>query len=108
MAARDAESRPFPLLIILFCGLVGLMLFFSSTVPAVAERGELRHLEHSRRALLELLGQQNRAFAHTERALEFDPQTVLVEIDKLGLVPEELLARFPDDPEQGDATGQPR
>ena len=90
-APPDREGRRFPLAVAVLCGGAALALFVSGTVPAIAERGQLRDLEAGRRALLELLQRESADLAATERALARDPQAVLVELDRLGYTPGDLL-----------------
>ena len=88
----------FPTIISVTCGLLAALLLVTATLPALAERGRIRHLEEARRQMLELVGQQNQQRRRSAVALERDPQALLVEIDRLGLIPDELLARQPAAP----------
>ena len=88
---NNATPRRFPILVCTICGIAALALFFASTVPAIAQQSQLDQLEADRLEMLQSLIEQNGQWTNTMASLQHDPQTVLVEIDKLGLTPEELL-----------------
>jgi hypothetical protein len=70
---------------------LALLLFFRSLVPAWSEQDALLRVEAERQALKEhLLALQQRDW-EVRTALAFDPQTLRVEIDRLGLTPEQLI-----------------
>ncbi len=93
----------FPLLLSAFCALLAAVVFFTAMVPAAAEERQLGDIERQRERLLEQLAGRNAALRDTELGLRYDPQTLLVEIDRLGMTPDELLARYPEaTPEQAE------
>ncbi len=96
-SAEDARSRKFPLAVFVLCGGAGLALLLTGTVPALAEQSRLRQLESRRQEMLELLQRRADELRRTEVSLDQDPQTLLLEIDKLGLTPDELLAEQPEE-----------
>lgn len=94
----------FPLLLaILFLGGAAL-LFVTSTLPALRERDTLldKRLELAR--IQERLESALAKWRGREQAMDEDIETLLVEIDRLGLLPEELVADFAQKPPQGAAT----
>lgn len=96
---NDGETR-FPWVVAWIGLAVAVVLFFSNTVPAVRERGELR----ATAADLQTLRQQyDAAIAHATAALpgpkgEQDLQSILVAIDRIGWTPAELLRCYPEPP----------
>jgi len=99
MAGRGATNsiRPggLPLGLAAFSIALSLLLFLTGTVPALREARDLERTEQQNiQDLTDLLG-QTRDLRQRQQALDWDPQTVLMEIDRLGLVPDELLEDFP-------------
>jgi hypothetical protein len=90
---RVGESRGgrFPLLVALVCTVLAVALFLTGTVPALREADDLRRTEQSNRTELLQLLRQSQELRQRQRALEWDPQTLLVELDRLGLTPDEIL-----------------
>ncbi|MCC6671797.1 MAG: hypothetical protein IT458_12095 [Planctomycetes bacterium] len=92
---HDRIERPatLPMVAAMVCLGLGLVLFFEGTVPALRERDQ--HLA-THGQLLRLRDAYDRAIRRAyevEAALDDDPETILVQIDRLGLTPAELLAR---------------
>jgi hypothetical protein len=91
-AAAEPHGHRLPILVAAACTALAALLFATSTVPALREGEDLRRMERRTRAeLLDLLT-RTRELRERRLALDWDPQTLLVEIDRLGLLPEELLA----------------
>lgn len=95
----DSETR-FPWVVAWIGLAVAVVLFFSNTVPAVRERGELRATAAD---LQNLRQQYDAAIAHATAALpgpkgEQDLQSILVAIDRIGWTPAELLRCYPEPP----------
>jgi hypothetical protein len=84
-------ERTFPAWITLLSTLVAMLLFLTMTVPAVREQRELRRIESEKARLRAQYEDTLRTDRERRRALHWDPQTVLLEIDRLGLTPQELL-----------------
>jgi len=89
--AVAANHRRFPALVAAGSLLLALLLFFHSTVPALKERDELLRMEAHRLQLQKQLTREATAFALRRTALSRDIQTVLLELDRQGIYPEELL-----------------
>ena len=90
------DGDRFPWIISLACLLAGLYLFLSSTVPALRESRELRNAERNyRRAVGRVEDQTLRQRQHLKR-LPSDPELMLVEFDRQGLLPEQAIQRYLD------------
>jgi hypothetical protein len=104
-ARRAVRPRRFPALVAVGSLALALLLFLQSTVPALKERQELLRLEADRREQGRELVKEATAFALRRTALSRDIQTVLVELDRQGIYPQELLdelrkqAQKPDGPQ---------
>lgn len=81
----------FALHLTIACLGLALLLFFRSLVPAFTEQRSLLEVERRHEELRAHLLQLRRRDWEVRAALEFDPQTLRVEIDRLGLTPEQLL-----------------
>ena len=92
-AGRVSNSRGgrFPLVVALVCTVLASVLFLTGTVPALREADDLRRTEQSNRAELLQLLRQSRELRQRQRALDWDPQTLLVELDRRGLHPDDML-----------------
>lgn len=95
----DSEVSSFPQ-IVAWCSLVlALLLFFTSTTPALRERATLRATAADLQSLRTRLED---AIAHAlpgtpqARKDEDDLQSVLVAIDRIGWTPAELLQSYPE------------
>ena len=93
--AGAADDR-FPWIISLASLCAGLYLFLSSTVPALRERMELRRSENSYRQAVELVGSQTLQQRRRLQRLPRDPEVILVEFDRLGMLPEQAIASYAD------------
>jgi hypothetical protein len=71
--------------------LLALLLFFQSTVPALKESHELLRMEKQQLQLVRELTREATAFALRRTGLSRDIQTILIELDRQGIYPEELL-----------------
>lgn len=99
MGGQDASGEYrrgiLPLGLAFFSITLCVLLFLTGTVPALREASDLRGTEqHNRQQLSDLL-ERGHDLRQRQQALEWDPQTVLVEIDRLGLLPGELLEDSP-------------
>ena len=81
-----------PLLLAVIFLVAGAMLFLTSTVPALRERDILLDKHGELAGLQARLEKALASWRGRERAMDEDIETLLVEIDKLGLLPEELVA----------------
>ncbi len=88
-SSDEAASR-FPLWIALGSCVIALAIYFTSTIPALREQRELRRIERAQAERLRTLEDARRIGLRTRIALDRDPQTVLLELDRLGLTPEDL------------------
>ena len=102
--ARDAEARdaeaalrraeagdPFPAVVSLGCVIAGICLFVHSTMPALAERRALDEVEQTARYHLEARIDKAIRLHHWLRELPFDPEALIVEFDRKGLMPEQAI-----------------
>ena len=94
--SRDDRPRGsrLPLLLTTVCGGVSVWLFFAAVAPALRERRELGRIETRQSRLLEALRDGNQDLRGRLASLGEDPQTLLVEIDRMHLTPAELIRRF--------------
>lgn len=91
-AVREGRNRSrFPLLVTLACVATGLTLFFTTTMPALRERATLTSVAAEQARLRAQLDELRTRTLRTREALRHDPQTILLEIDRLGMIPDELL-----------------
>jgi hypothetical protein len=74
-----------------------LALLVTTTLPALQDRDALQRTEREKTRLRDLYEEQRRANQRSRAALRHDPQTILLEMDRLGLMPDELV------PPAGDA-----
>lgn len=96
MGGAEHGRDRLPIVVGLVCVAGAAALFLTNTVPALRESEDLQQAEEARLELLEKLVHQSRELRDRQRALEWDPQSVLMEIDALGLTPAELLAEQSD------------
>ena len=95
----DHESGPgsrFPMLVAGICLGLAALLYFTGLLPAMRERDELDRADRSRQTLLRDLATRAHDLRERQDALDRDPQSVLVEIDALGMTPDELLDAYPE------------
>ena len=92
VAPPPPRPGTFPVVVTVISLLLALGLFFQSTAPALQERQELAQVELQKRAQLQEMMRQTTAFALRRTALEWDLQTILVELDRQGIYPGEILA----------------
>ena len=69
-----------------------LALLVSTTLPALRDRGALQQIEQEKTRLRDLYEEQRRANQRSRATLRHDPQTILLEMDRLGLMPDEVMA----------------
>ncbi len=96
VAVANNSETPFPTIVAWFCLILSGLLFFRDTVPALRERHHLQATQqdlHRLRADFETALARERA-ATPEGATEFDLQSVLVAIDRIGWTPAELLSSY--------------
>lgn len=86
----------FPLWISLGSTIAALILFFSATVPAIAEMRYLGEVAHERIRFDEQLSEELDRDALHRIGLEYDLQTLLVELDKRGIPCDSILSNDPD------------
>ena len=106
-AESEADHRQFPAVVAAGSLLLALLLFFQSTVPALKESHELLRIEEQQRQLLRELTREATAFALRRTALSRDIQTVLVELDRQGIYPAELLEELREAARAAAAARQP-
>ncbi len=88
---RRAEGADlFPWVVCLVSLAVGLVIWFRSTTPSLAERRELEDVERGIRADLRASDAETRELRARRSRLESDPETVLVELDRAGIDPRHL------------------
>jgi hypothetical protein len=110
MTQRAEPASRFPQVVAWISLGLALALFFGNTVGAVRERGQLRAAEQELKDLQEsydayiLEARARTPGSHPAR--EDDLQALLVAIDRLDLVPAELLQRYPEQPAP-DANAKP-
>lgn len=90
--AQDQEAYGFPLLVTIACLGITILLYLTATAPALRQSQQLHDVEQAQNKLRGILAKKAHDIALTESSLKWDPQTVLVEIDNLGLTPWEILA----------------
>ena len=93
---RDWETETaarLPLRLTLVAFGLGLVLFFSTSAPAWTEHRQLGELVDKQRKLRDLLDQKNAELFGRSEALDWDVQALLVEIDRQGMTPDELLEK---------------
>lgn len=88
----DSRGSRFPLVVALVCTVLAAMLFVTGTVPALREADDLRRTERRNRTELLQLLRQSHELRQRQEALQWDPQTLLVELDRLGIVPDEITS----------------
>lgn len=82
-----------PLRLTLVCFGLGLALFFTTSAPAWTERAQLADLLDKKQKLRHLLDESNAELFSRSEALDWDVQALLVEIDRQGMTPDELLQK---------------
>ena len=90
-AVRRPRSA-FPLVVTGLCLGLALTVFFTATVPALQERRMLESVEVEKLRLRDELDHAIAGLRARDDALRHDVQTVLLEIDRLGLLPADLGA----------------
>ena len=98
----------FPVLVTVGSLVLALGLFFQSTVPALRERRELLEVEQVKLAQQRTLAREATSFALKRSTLGTDIQIILLELDRQGIYPADLLAELrraelPEDGETGIA-----
>ena len=100
-AVRQAERRADARRLALFPALVAagslglaVLLFFQTTVPALKEQQALLQIERQQLKLQQQLTREATGFALRRTALSRDIQTVLLELDRQGIYPAELMAEL--------------
>ncbi|MBI5849699.1 MAG: hypothetical protein HZB39_01455 [Planctomycetes bacterium] len=94
---RRAEGADlFPWVVCLVSLAVGLVIWFRSTTPSLAEQRELEAVERGIRADLRASDTETRDLRARRTRLESDPETVLVELDRAGIDPSTLPATRED------------
>jgi len=89
-----AHRRRFPALVAAGSLVLALLLFFQGTVPALRERRKLLRVEAEQLQVQKELSREATAFALRRTALSRDIQTVLLELDRQGIYPRDLLAEL--------------
>jgi hypothetical protein len=90
---RPGGTAPaFPLVVALFSTVTALGLFFSTTVPAIAELRHLDRVQHDRVKDQWDLTRALEQDALHRIGLELDPQTVVAELDRRGIFAGALLS----------------
>ena len=84
----------FPVLVTVGSLVLALGLFFQSTVPALQERRELLEVERHKLAQQRALAREATSFALKRSSLDTDIQIILVELDRQGIYPADLLAEL--------------
>lgn len=92
----DSGGESFPWVISLACLCAGLYLFLSSTVPALRERMELRKSEHRYRQAVDQVQIDTKEQRWRRQRLSHDPEVILVEFDRQGMLPEQAILRYAD------------
>ena len=90
----DTKGEHFPWAISLACLCAGLYLFLSSTVPALREKMELRKSENSYRQAVDRVSDQTLLQRRRLQRLADDPEVLLVEFDRQGMLPETAIERY--------------
>ncbi|MEY2979981.1 MAG: hypothetical protein RL562_208 [Planctomycetota bacterium] len=90
-ADRADGSDPFPWVVSLGCLGALALLFLHSTMPALAEHRELEHREEQFRSELDEAEARIRSLRRATRQVGQDPETLLVEFDRLGLTPQQAI-----------------
>jgi hypothetical protein len=86
-----SRGSRFPLVVAFVCTGLAAALFVTGTIPALREADDLRRTEQVNRAELLRLLRDSRELRQRQRALAWDPQALLVELDRLGYTPDDLL-----------------
>lgn len=93
---RDWETETaarLPLRLTLVCFGLGLVLFFTTSAPAWTEQAQLGDRLDQQQKARQLLDYRNADLASRSEALDWDVQALLVEIDRQGMTPDELLEK---------------
>ena len=102
---RANGADPFPWVVCLVGIGIGLTILFRTTIPALAERRELESIEQRVRLDADDAERARRQLSARQERLERDPETVLVELDRLGIDARQLP---PAAAEPADAQAAPR
>lgn len=109
MRERTTKDNSFPHWVALLSLGFALTLFFANTVPALRERDGLEEVEYE---LADLRKRYEGAIRANQlgigQASEYDLQSLLVAIDRLGYTPAELCAAHPDRLAEKDGERDPR
>lgn len=102
-----ARGSVFPLLLAAVCVIATGLLFLTSTLPALRERDVLAEKRADLTRIQQRLETALANWRGREQAMDDDIETLLVEIDKLGMLPEELVAGFGGVPAKKEPTSRP-
>lgn len=102
-ADRADGADPFPWVVSLGCLGALALLFLHSTMPALAEHRELELREEQFRADLDAAESRIRALRRATRQVGQDPETLLVEFDRLGLTPQQAIDEVARELDTGSA-----
>jgi hypothetical protein len=109
MRERTTKDNTFPHWVALLSLGFALTLFFANTVPALRERDGLQEVEYE---LADLRQRYEDAIRANQlgvgQASEYDLQSLLVAIDRLGYTPTELCAAHPERLAETDDPDDPR
>ncbi|MDA0373344.1 MAG: hypothetical protein O2865_06135, partial [Planctomycetota bacterium] len=83
------------------------LLFLHSTMPALAEHRDLELREEQFRADLDAAESRIRALRRATRQVGQDPETLLVEFDRLGLTPQQAIDEGARELDTGSADPSP-
>jgi nucleotide-binding universal stress UspA family protein len=90
-AGRADGADPFPWVVSLGCLGALALLFLHSTMPALAEHRELELREEQFRSELDESEARIRSLRRATRQVGQDPETLLVEFDRLGMTPQQAI-----------------
>ena len=102
-ADRADGADPFPWVVSLGCLGALALLFLHSTMPALAEHRDLELREDQFRADLDAAEARIRALRRATRQVGQDPETLLVEFDRLGLTPQQAIDEVARELDTGSA-----
>ncbi|MDA1221812.1 MAG: hypothetical protein O3B85_07300, partial [Planctomycetota bacterium] len=106
-ADRADGADPFPWVVSLGCLGALALLFLHSTMPALAEHRDLELREEQFRADLDAAESRIRALRRATRQVGQDPETLLVEFDRLGLTPQQAIDEVARELDTGSADPSP-
>jgi hypothetical protein len=106
---RQERSATFPLIVAATSTGIAVALFFSTTVPALDEHRALRSIDGQRHAQEQALRRELDADTELRMSLRVDPQAILVELDRRGVLPEAIQAgAAPPAPDPAATPGEGR